>query len=196
MQTLGVAAWTAMIKLKELWSDQNQSIVDTYWEKPGQKSTIAIERSNLWTLDFLMQYSSPHLFFFLKGLATRGKGSSSLFICLFKIGISTDKTVYLKRSYTKGKNKKRKRRRKVIRWWCFQSKSAKGSCLRQESQGGIKLFSLKLTWNWRFAPPWEACSTGEVLCWWKRYDQPMAPAEMVWSHPVVARGYHAGAHEN
>ena len=39
-----------------------------------------------------------------------------LFICLFKEGISTDKTVYLKRSYAKGKKKKRKKRRKVIRW--------------------------------------------------------------------------------
>ena len=57
----------------------------------------------------------------------------------------------------------------------------------QESQGMIKRFSWKLTWNWRFAPPWEACSTGEVLCLWMRYDQPMTPAEMVESHPVVAR---------
>ena len=66
----------------------------------------------------------------------------------------------------------------------------------QESQGVIKLFSWKLTWNWRFAPPWEACSTGEVLCLWMRYDQPMMAAEMVGSHPVVVRGYHAGAREN
>ena len=29
-----------------------------------------------------------------------------------------------------------------------------------------------------------------------RYDQPMTPAEMVESHPVVARGYYAGAREN
>ena len=36
-----------------------------------------------------------------------------LFVCLFKVGISTDKTVYLKRSYAKGKKKKRKKRRKV-----------------------------------------------------------------------------------
>ena len=55
-----------------------------------------------------------------------------------------------------------------------------------------KKFFLKLTWNWRFAPPWEACSTGEVLYLWTRYDQPTMPAEMVESHPVVARGYHAG----
>ena len=66
----------------------------------------------------------------------------------------------------------------------------------QESQGVIKRFSWKLTWNWRFAPPLEACSTGEVLCLWMRYDQPMTPAEMVESHPVVARGYYAGAREN
>ena len=40
----------------------------------------------------------------------------SLFVCLFKVGISTDKMVYLKRSYAKGKRKKRKKRRKVNRW--------------------------------------------------------------------------------
>ena len=66
----------------------------------------------------------------------------------------------------------------------------------QESQGVIKRFSWKLTWNWRFAPPWEACSTGEVLCLWMRYDQPTTPAEMVGSHRVVAHGYYVGAREN
>ena len=55
---------------------------------------------------------------------------------------------------------------------------------------------LKSNMELEVAPPWKACSTGEVLCWWKRYDQPMTPAEMVESHPVVARGYHAGAHES
>ena len=30
-----------------------------------------------------------------------------LFICLFKVGSSTDKTVYLKRSYAKGKKKEK-----------------------------------------------------------------------------------------
>ena len=66
-----------------------------------------------------------------------------LFICLFRVGFSTDRTVYLKRSYAKGKKKKRKnsKGRKVIRLKCFQNKSANGSCLIQESQGVIKLFS-------------------------------------------------------
>ena len=45
----------------------------------------------------------------------------TVIVCLFvyvfiKVGISTDKTVYLKRSYVKWKKKKRKKRRKVIRW--------------------------------------------------------------------------------
>ena len=45
----------------------------------------------------------------------------------------------------------------------------------QESQGGIKLFSWKLTWNWRFAPPWkhvpqERCSVCErdTTSQWRR----------------------------
>ena len=38
-----------------------------------------------------------------------------LFVCLFKVGNSTDKPVHLKRSYAEGKKKKRKKRRKVIR---------------------------------------------------------------------------------
>ena len=63
-----------------------------------------------------------------------------------------------------------------------------------ESKSDITFF-LKLTWNWRFAPPWEACSTGKALCLWKRCDQPLMPAKMVESHPDVARGYHAGARE-
>ena len=39
-----------------------------------------------------------------------------LFVCLFRVGFSTHRTVYLKRSYAIGKKKKRKKRRKVIRW--------------------------------------------------------------------------------
>ena len=35
-----------------------------------------------------------------------------LLACLFKVGISTDKTVYLKRSYAKGKKKEKKEKKK------------------------------------------------------------------------------------
>ena len=38
-----------------------------------------------------------------------------LIVCLFKVGISTDKTVYLKRSYAKGKKKEKKEKKKSIR---------------------------------------------------------------------------------
>ena len=38
-----------------------------------------------------------------------------LFVCLFKVGISTDKTVYLKRSCAKGKKKEKKEKNKSKR---------------------------------------------------------------------------------
>ena len=38
-----------------------------------------------------------------------------LFVCLFKVGISTDKTVYLKWSYAKGKKKEKKEKKKSKR---------------------------------------------------------------------------------
>ena len=40
---------------------------------------------------------------------------SCLFVCLFKVGISTDKTVYLNRSYAKGKKKEKKEKKKSKR---------------------------------------------------------------------------------
>ena len=41
--------------------------------------------------------SAPQLFFIY------------LFVCLFRVGFSTDRTVYLKRSYAKGKKKKERK---------------------------------------------------------------------------------------
>ena len=40
------------------------------------------------------------------------RAQTSLFVCLYKVGISTDKIVYLKRSYAKGKKKKREKEEK------------------------------------------------------------------------------------
>ena len=51
-----------------------------------------------------------------------------------------------------------------------------------ESQGGIKLLSWILTWNWiRLLPPWEACSTGEVLCYVSEGNTPIQWHRLNWS---------------
>ena len=64
-------------------------------ENPNEKRLMAIVSFHLYAF-----------YIFVKVLSLY-----DVVVCFFKVGISTDKTVYLKRSYAKGK-KKRKERKK------------------------------------------------------------------------------------
>ena len=103
----------------------------------------------------------------------RMKSHSSLFVCLFvclsvcliKVGISTDKTVYLKRSNAKRKKKKRKKRRKVIKMGVFPKQICKWFLPKTKESRRDKTFFLKTNMEREVCTTLEACSTGEVLCW-------------------------------